>query len=81
MRGRAGNTKAPAEAGTDAVYRDLLIFIFHGMEGKEPIPISRGVEIQAEKMKEIKEWALARHAEITRLGAIVEERRERGKTA
>jgi len=27
-------------------------------------------------MKEIKEWALARHAEITRLGAIVEERRE-----
>ena len=46
------------------------------MEGKEPTPISRGVEIQAEKMKEIKEWALARHAEITRLGAIVEERRE-----
>ena len=63
-------------AGTDAVYRYLLIFISHGMEGNEPTPISRGVEIQAEKMKEIKEWALARHAEITRLGAIVEERRE-----
>ena len=43
------------------------------MEGKEPIPISKGVEIKAEKVKEIKEWAIARHAEITRLGAIVEE--------
>ena len=79
MRGNAGacgKYKSARGAGTDAVYRYLLIFIFHGMEGKEPTPMSRGVEIQAEKMKEIKEWALARHAEITRLGAIVEERRE-----
>lgn len=46
------------------------------MNEKRPTPISRGVEIQKDKVEEIKQWAMARHAEVVELGRIVSQRRE-----